>query len=239
MQQKIESEPSKRRLSQRSLAAAAMVAAVVVSPTALAQQETETSPIVQELTVTASVQPSCAFWLDRNWMSLGVYEGDSIVSQSNMNMRCSVLPSGLDQENFAAGCWDVGRHYQVGDDPNSRVSPRTMLLLNGDPNNPHHRLNYNIFDDIVAPDFENADSAVGASASICSSVVPAGALHPGYSWGWQVGPTGSEEEQPDVTSSKPIYIRIYPSDEQPGTPVPGNYSDTVTVYFVFKEPEAP
>lgn len=252
MKQKIEPKPEKRRFAQPCLIAAGVLTTLVASPTALAQEETETSPIVQTLEVTASVQPSCAFWLDRDWMTLGVFEGDAITGQNTLNMRCSVLPSGLNNQdgNFAPACFDAGQHYQPQPNDQDPLSPRAMVLLGGDPMNENHRLNYNIFSSSEFNEADGPDYALGtghdgsapnlqADSPQCVDNSPNGNLHPGLQYGWGVGPGGPDDEVPNQTFTRDIVVYVYPEDEQPGTPVQGNYSDTVTVYFVFLESTAP
>ena len=221
-------------------------------PAARAQQETETSPIVQSLEITAAVNPSCAFWLDRNWMSLGVYDGEAMTAENTVNMRCSVLPSGLQDGNFAPVCVGPGLHYQPGEDPNNPRNPRTMLKDGGDPNNPNHRLNYTIYDDYADIDVTLAGSVPWGTGvnevttqypgvpvsqgTRCVGVSPDGKTHPGETTGFRIDPGGADDEMPNQTYSRPMVIYVYESADQPGTPEQGNYADTVTVYFVFKDP---
>lgn len=243
MLQKMRSElvSDRRSLVARACVLVSVIFAGLTNVSAVAQQETETSPIVQELTVTASVQPSCAFWLDRNWMSLGVYEGSAIMAENGINMQCSVLPSNLagNPINYAPACFDAGQNFRPQADVNDRLSPRTMLRLGGDANDDNDRLDYVILDQAQSQLVPNPTASIGTSVNnpICRNADPSANHHPGNLYGWAVGPGGSHNEQPDVTHSLPFFIYIFDSTQQPGTPAQGNYSDTVTVYFVFKDPE--
>ncbi|MEE2929803.1 MAG: hypothetical protein VX599_03730 [Pseudomonadota bacterium] len=258
MKQKIKLKPFKQRLAQRYLGVTALGTALATSPVAFAQQETETSPIVETVLVTAAVQPSCAFWLDRTWMTLGVYEGDALVMENAYNMRCSVLPDQTQNDGFtgaavfsafAPACLDAGENYVPTGTAEDPLNPRTMLLLNGDPSNMNHRLNYNVFaydhfNQQTGPGQQamgtgrvdaQGDAATGDS-SLCREANPAANFHPGRTSGFAVGPGGARDEMPNQTYSNSIFFYVYPSSEQPGTPVQGNYSDTLTFYFVFRDP---
>lgn len=232
----------RRNTSEQITKAAALLSvfALALSPITQAQEETQISPIVQTVTVTASVEPSCAFWLDRNWMSLGVYEGDALMAENAINMQCSVLPSNIadNPSNFAPACFDAGQNFQPQADPNDRLSPRTMLRLNGMASNPNDRLDYVILNQAQAQLTPNPTASIGTGIHnpICENANPAANHHPGNLFGWSIGPGGSDNEQPNTPYSLPFYIYIFDSAQQPGTPAPGNYSDTVTVYFVFKDP---
>lgn len=121
-----------------------------------------------------------------------------------------------------------------------------MRLEGGDETNDNHRLNYNIFSEFIGGIPPNATSAWGtggtgvqASDTRCELAVPGIAKHPGRTVGYNVGPGGADDEVPNTTYRKKMIFYVYPDTEQPGTPIEGAYSDTINVYFIFKEPVAP
>lgn len=98
----------------------ALIAVLSMSQSALAQTgETTTSPIETSVTVSATVGASCAFWLDQTSMSFGAYEGNAIVVENSSNFRCSVLPTGLNNNinNYAPICIDTGLYFRPQNDP--------------------------------------------------------------------------------------------------------------------------
>ena len=211
---------------------------MALAPAVHAQEETETSPIVQSLDLTASVEPSCAFWLDRDWMSLGAYEGEALMSENRVNFSCSVLPSFLNGaiNNFVPVCFDAGGNFQAQENLNDRLSPRTMLREGGDGNEPNDRLDYVILNQtqsLLVPD-PTQSLGMGIGNQTCREANPTANNHPGILLGWNVG-FRDQFDEPNTTYSLPFHIYVYGADQQPGSPVQGNYSDTITVFFVFKD----
>ena len=231
--------PTIRRALRTPILGCIIVFTIGAGHPAVAQEETETSPIVQTVTVTASVAPSCAFWLDRTWMSIGAYEGDGLLAENAVNFRCSVLPSNLNDsaDNFAPVCFDAGAHFVPQADPNDRLSPRSMLVDDGSAGNPDHRLDYVILNRAQSNLIPNPTGSLGTGLSyqVCRDANPGGNHHPGILLGWNINPE-SATNQSNTTYSLPIFFYVLAQSDQRGAPVPGNYADTVTVYFVFKDP---
>lgn len=159
--------PLRRARDKSETLLAIAVFAAALTPVALAQQEAESSPIVQTVTVTANIEPSCAFWLDRTWMSLGAYEGDGILSENAVNFRCSVLPANLTNStaSFAPVCFDAGVNFVPQSDPNDRLSPRSMLVVDGSASNPDHRLDYVILNRAQSNLIPNPTGSLGTGLS--------------------------------------------------------------------------